>query len=101
MPYFPLELGLGSKLFWTAGPDTPPGVGSLAMMREDAQGLLERLIPFEIRFLDVLFKPSVRYLSALGGQVDSGPGLFSPFLGSSCRVLPPSSAASGGGKGGP
>lgn len=50
------ELGFGSKLFWTAG---PPGVGSLAMMREDAQGLLERLIPFESRFLDVLFKPSV------------------------------------------
>lgn len=39
----PLELGLGSRLFWSARPTTtPPGVGSLACITTDAAGLLER-----------------------------------------------------------
>ena len=57
----PLELGYGSKLAWTAGPNTPPGLGSLAMAPEDAQALLLKLIPMELRFLDVLFVPALRY----------------------------------------
>lgn len=38
----PLELGFGSKIMWTSGPNTPPDSGSLSTMAEDAQALLLR-----------------------------------------------------------
>lgn len=41
----PLELGYGSKLAWTAGPNTPAGPGALATPAEDAQALLLKFIP--------------------------------------------------------
>lgn len=62
----PLHLGFGCKLFWTAGPNTPPGMGALSTFDTDAQALLDRLIPFEMRALDVLFVPRTVYLPALG-----------------------------------
>ncbi len=32
----PLYLGFGTEIMRTSGPNTPPGIGSLAMVREDA-----------------------------------------------------------------
>lgn len=58
----PLELGLSSKLLWTAGPMSPPRVGVPAVPHLDAQALLNWLTPMELRFSDVLFVPSVNYL---------------------------------------
>lgn len=78
----PLELGLSSKLLWTAGPMSPPRVGVPAVPHLDAQALLNWLTPMELRFSDVLFVPSVNYLPATGAPsvVPSRGAHFLAFL---------------------
>lgn len=61
IPNMPLITGLGNKLFWTSGPNTKDGLGSLAMVKEDAMAWLRWAIPMELRFMDHLFLPSVRF----------------------------------------
>ncbi|MCO5562860.1 hypothetical protein L7F22_016496 [Adiantum nelumboides] len=39
----PLRLGFGDKLFWTSGPNTPPSVGSLAMLCNKGREVITRV----------------------------------------------------------
>lgn len=67
----PLKPGFSPKLMWTAGPNSPPGMGSLASFAQDAQALLDLslAVPNGLYLLEELFRPGERW---------AGDGSFGP-----------------------